>query len=117
MGDFSADSVYNALLVLLAICGAITTIGKALEVVNSWRKPGKAAKEATEETLQAFEKRFEKGERRMGRIEADLDDFHDGQFHMCMCIKALIGHELHNGNTQEMLDASSNMDKWLAKRR
>ena len=124
MDAFTVDGIYKALLVFLAICGAITTVGKAVEVINSLRKPSKDAKVALEDILKRYEKRFEndtkrfeKGEERMSRIEADLDDFHQGQFHTCMCLKALLNHELHNGNSEEMVEAATNMDKWLVKRR
>lgn len=124
MDAFTVDGIYKALLVVLAICGAITTVGKAAETINSLRKPSKDAQAATEAVLQEYRKRFEndtkrfeRGEERMDRIEADLDDFHQGQYHTCMCLKALLGHELHNGNAEEMVEAATNMDKWLVKRR
>ena len=124
MEALTVDSVYGALLVLLAICGAIATIGKAIDTINGWCKPRKDADAAIDGTLQKYEKRFEndakrfeRGEERMGRIEADLDDFHQGQYHTCMCLKALLNHELHNGNSEEMIEAANNMDKWLVKRR
>lgn len=124
MDALTVDSVYGALLVLLAICGAIATIGKAIDTINGWRKPQRDAKSTFEAMTQKCEKRFEndnrrfeRGEERMAKIEEELDDFHQGQFHTCMCLKALLNHELHNGNSEEMIEAASNMDKWLVKRR
>ena len=44
MSGITGEQIYTAALVFLAVCGAVTTIGKAIEVIRNWRKPADSLK-------------------------------------------------------------------------
>ena len=41
----------------------------------------------------------------------------NGQRELCFGVQALLNHELHNGNADEMARASENINKWLVERK
>lgn len=95
---FTAGQVYTAALVFLAVCGAVTTIGKAVEVIRNWCRPGASVKH------------------KVDKHEKQLADLKDGQKVCCKALIALLGHELHNGNADEMLNASQELNDYLVNR-
>lgn len=98
MDGFTAGQVYAAALVFLAVCGAVTTIGKAVEVIRGWLRPGASVKS------------------KVDRHEKQLGDLKDGQKVCCKALIALLGHELHNGNADEMQEASKELNDYLVNR-
>lgn len=117
MENFTIDSIYSALLVFLAICGAVTVVGKAVDTVKGWRKPRQVANDAVGDVLANHSERLDRDKRRLDKHDDDLDDLKEGVRVQCVAIKALLEHELHNGNSTEMKDASDGLDKWLINRR
>lgn len=98
VSGFAVEQVYAAALVFLAVCGAVTTIGKAVEMVRNWCKPGASIKH------------------KVDRHEKQLGDLKDGQKVCCKALIALLGHELHNGNADEMQEASKELNDYLVNR-
>ncbi len=54
--------------------------------------------------------------RRLDEHDRQISDIRRGQMVNCAGVQALLEHELHNGNTTEMQDASKAIDKWLRER-
>lgn len=54
--------------------------------------------------------------RRLDEHERQMLDTKKGTMALCSGVQALLEHELHNGNTKEMEDASAGIDKWLRER-
>lgn len=102
MENITFDQLRDAVLVFLALCGAIAAVGKAIDVVKGWRRP--------QSTLQAEVAAYK---RRLDQHDQELEDLRDGQRVTCTALKALLGHELHNGNGDEMQAASRALDAWL----
>lgn len=98
MDKLSAEQIYTAALVFLAVCGAVTTIGKAIEVIRNWCRPGASIKH-----------KVDKHEKQLGELK-------DGQKVTCKALIALLGHELHNGNADEMQEASKELNDYLVNR-
>lgn len=98
MSEITGGQIYTAALVFLAGCGAVTTIGKAIEVIRNWRKPAGSLKH------------------KVARHEEQLAALKDGQCVMCEALMALLGHELHNGNSDEMQEASRKLNQYLVNR-
>lgn len=117
MGEFTVDSVYTAVLVVLAVCGAIVTVGKAIDTIKGWRKPKQDVDSSICDTLVNHGQRLDRDKRRLDKHDDDLDDIKEGLRIQCIAIKALLEHALHNGNAGEMKDASDGIDKWLINRR
>lgn len=51
--------------------------------------------------------------RRIDRLERDVADVRDGQKALVKGVQALLEHELHNGNSEQMEKASTGLNEWL----
>lgn len=54
--------------------------------------------------------------RRVDTHDDEVKDLHAGQSAMCRGVQALLEHELHNGNEEEMKAAADGIGKWLRTR-
>ena len=106
MEGVQPNDLWTALLVFLAICAAIVTVGKAVDTIKKWRTPT-----TDTQTCLANDKR------RLDQHEKELDDLHQGVQHLCNGVVALLNHELHNGNSDEMSSAARSINDWLIHRR
>lgn len=109
MDNFAPDDIYHALLVILAVCGAIITVGKALDVIKGWRKPSLENSKSVEEKLAA-------DKRTLDRHEEELCDLHKAQTLILQGTNALLEHAIHNGNTDEMVAAQKAITHYLIER-
>ena len=109
MENFDPNDIYKALLVILAVCGAIITIGKAIDVVKAWRKPAIDTNKTVEEKLAA-------DKRMLDRHEEELRDLRRGQSLILQGTNALLEHAIHNGNTDEMVKAQREITHYLIER-
>lgn len=50
---------------------------------------------------------------RLDEHERQINDIRRGQMAMCRGVQALLEHELHNGNSDEMEGASQEISAWL----
>lgn len=98
MNGITGGQIYTAALVFLAGCGAVTTIGKAVEAIRNWRKPADSLKH------------------KVARHDEQLVALKEGQRVTCEALMALLGHELHNGNADEMQEASRKLNQYLVNR-
>ena len=55
-------------------------------------------------------------ERELGEHSEELQDVKRGQTELCRGVQALLDHELHDGNNDEMQAASNSIGKWLRTR-
>ena len=109
MDNFAPDDVYKALLVFLAICAAIITVGKALDVINGWRKPSLDTEKSIADKLSADKQTLD-------RHEKDIAGLQQGQSLMLQGITALLDHAIHNGNTDQMEKAAHDITTYLINR-
>lgn len=105
MENITPSDLWTGLLVFLAICAAIITISKTIDVIKSWRKPSVDIMEC-----------LAKDKRRLDQHDAQIEDLKTGTENLCLGVKALLNHELHDGNSTEMEQASSDLDTWLIRR-
>lgn len=112
MDGITANDLLGAVVVVLACCGAIATVGKAVDTFRAWRKPQSdlAAR------VTGHDAQFAALERQLKKHEADIEKLTEGQRNMCAGVLALLEHELHNGNADQMIKASQDINEWLIKR-
>lgn len=80
-------------VVLLAICGAVTTIGGAINLLFNWKKQSRVERHDGE---------IKDHERRIQKLEEKTDE-QDGFIKvLCNSILALVSHEI-NGNSKDKL--------------
>lgn len=131
------DMLWTALIVLVGV-GALIVLGD--KVMDVWRKhqarkqvnapESKLADEISQKVLSKMEPRFadidrkfandkqtlEAHTRQIGEINKRVDSLETGQKAQCRGILALLNHELHNGNSDEMEAAKKGMDNYLIER-
>ena len=102
MSNLSADQILNAIVVILAILAAIVAVDKFVDVIKKWKAPEKDVISK----LQSDKKDIE-------RHEKDIQTLKDGQKAMCSGVIALLDHQLHNGNTDQMEQAKHEITEYL----
>ena len=103
------DLILSAIGVLLAFAAAIVGIDKLVDVIKKWRKP----REQTDQTLTQCMIDLESQKARADAQAEEIKILGAGLIVTCKGVKALLEHELHNGNTSEMVSASKAIDDWL----
>ena len=128
------DMLWTTLIVLVGVGGLIVLGDKVADV---WRKhqarkkvnspENKLAEEISQMVIAKMEPRFadiehkfsndkqsiETHTRQIGEINKRVDSLETGQKAQCRGILALLNHELHNGNSDEMEEAKKGMDNYL----
>ena len=95
--------------VFLALATAVVGIDKFFEVIKKWRKP----REQTDQTLVQCQIDLQAQKAIADAQAEEIRILGAGLIVTCKGVKALLEHELHNGNTGEMLSASKAIDDWL----
>lgn len=117
----------TALLVLLSMAWAYNIIHQALQngkkAVDESQRPFKRIDGTIEDMrskcemhVKDLDDRIDNIERRLMEHDRAIKDLHDGQSVLCRGVQALLDHELHNGNEDEMRSASDGIGKWLRTR-
>lgn len=109
MDWLTADNLIATLLVLVGICTVINLVGATVDRLRKWRKP----QADMAERLTGVDAKLATDKRRLDSQEARLEDQHTGLMVICAGVQALLEHELHNGNTDEMKQASLEISGWL----
>lgn len=109
MSGITLDALWSAALVVLAVFGAIATVGKGIDYISKWRQ-------RPMQTVTDNRKKLDNDKRRLDEHEKAIEDLQEGQKYLCLGVQALLEHELHNGNSDEMQEASHNIREWLAGR-
>ena len=129
------DMLWTALIVLVGIGGLIVLGDKVADV---WRKhqarkqiaagpESQLAEAISKKVIEKMEPRFadidrkfandkqllETHTRQIGELNKRVDGLETGQKAQCRGILALLNHELHNGNSDEMEAAKKGMDNYL----
>lgn len=118
----SIDQIPAGGWVWFAMC--LIALLELYNLVSSARKnylEEKKRKEEPDATLQermaAFEKYLGNDKRRLDDHEMQISDIRGGQKANCKGVQALLEHELHNGNAEEMQKASQEINDWLLNRK
>lgn len=109
MESLTFDALRTAAAVILLLFGAIVTIGKGVDVLRSLSRKSREKQSETEKKLSA-------GTARLDAHEKSITDLKEGQRCLCEGVQALLEHELHNGNSDEMKRASDGIKAWLVGR-
>ena len=110
MEALTENNLLVALIVAAAMMELINLIGKTIDTFREWRRPA-------EENDSDVRRRLNTCERKLEQDFEQLQDVRNGQRELCFGVQALLNHELHNGNADEMAHASENINKWLVDRK
>lgn len=98
---------------ILAVCVVIATVGKAADVVRGWLRPGQKKSSDVQTCLHNDKQRLDAHDSRISDLETGLKDTQDGQRVTMQGVMALLEHELHNGNSEQMEQASRAIRTYL----
>ena len=125
-------ALWTTLYVLLALCLIVITVYKVVEIIRKERERKQArrpelADEISRKVLEKLEPRLAEIDRKLANdkalidnhtrqiaaVEARQDAMERGQKAQCRGVLALLNHELHNGNSDEMERAQAGMNDYL----
>lgn len=106
---FIPDYVFHFLMVLVALCGILILAAKVVEAVRVFKKPKKNENETLADRQETCERRFTNDKRLLDEHDKRLIALEDGSRVQCAALHALLEHAIHNGNTNEMKQASEDL--------
>ena len=124
INGISPTSLWTYLFVFVALCGVFSIIMGAVEKLVKWRE-SKAKPLADVKTdimamlandkhrLDAQDAIMSEHTRRLDKLENRADTVDQGQKVQCKALMALLEHELHNGNADQMHEASQELNDYL----
>lgn len=101
----TAEQFYTFLIVLAAICSGVIAIDKVLDIINKWKTPSVTTA-----------KKLETDKRRLDQHEEAIKKQQESQKVVMMGVLALLDHELHNGNADQMQQARDNIMSYLTEK-
>lgn len=111
--EITSQQALTWLAVTLVLCNIFSTLYTA-------RKNAKALKAEHDAPLRALEERMAKVEVKLSNDyirfqeeERELMTMKSGLTVICQGVLALLNHELHNGNADEMQDALKGLNAWM----
>lgn len=112
MAWLTTDNLVATGLVIAGVCGLINLVGATVDRLRKWRKP----QADMSERMSGVDAKLDRDKRRLDAHDEQLSDLHTGLMVVCAGVQALLEHELHNGNTNEMHNASTEISSWLRQR-
>lgn len=101
------NEIQTFFVVLLAICGAITTLGGVINLFLNWHKQSRITRH--DEELKDHETRIKDLEEKT----RDQDGFIKV---LCNSILALVSHEINGNSTEKLMDAQKELQDFLVNR-
>lgn len=101
------NEIQTFFVVLLAICGAITTLGGVINLFLNWHKQSRITRH--DEALKDHEIRIKDLEEKT----KDQDGFIKV---LCNSILALVSHEISGNSTEKLMDAQKELQDFLINR-
>lgn len=100
----SGNGLATFLMILVGIFALLKLVDSGLEIIKKWRSNA-----SVEEQRKTCSQKFASDQRRLDALE-------DGQDVLVYGMAELLGHYLHNGNTEEMAKAEQKLKNWLYER-
>lgn len=94
---------------VMALIGVIATVGGVVKLMYGLFKPVKDRETSVDKMLATDKARLDAHEK-------EIAELREGQKVLCGGLQALLEHELHNGNADQMQKASDNLSEWLINR-
>ena len=102
MNGVTPDQLMTTGYVLLAVFAAIVTVDKVIDIIKKWKAP-------TTDTA----KKLALDKQRLDDHDEEIKGLKEGQQVLCSGLLALLEHELHNGNTDQMQKARDDIMTYL----
>ena len=102
MEHITPGQLWNAMLVVLALFAAIVTVDKFIDIIKKWRAP-------TTDTA----KKLATDKQRLDAHDKAIENLQESNQAICSALLALLDHELHNGNADQMQKARDTLMDYL----
>lgn len=117
LNGVSPDMLWTFVVVLVGLCISITAILNCYEKIQNLhdrrRKPTESARMDVLEMLANDKRRLDAHEEAINSIRGKQRSLEEGQRAVCAGVMALLEHELHNGNSEQMEKASEDINTYL----
>lgn len=100
----SGNGLATFLMILVGVFALLKLVDSGVEIIKKWRNNA-----SVEEQRRTCTQKFANDQRRLDALEA-------GQDVLVYGMAELLGHYLHNGNTEEMAKAEQKLKRWLYER-
>ncbi len=114
--DVPAEGWLWFMVVALLLLNVYNVFSAARKNAREEKKHREQPTVTLEERVKAHDRMLDNDKRRLDEMERKQADMQLGQMANCRGVRALLDHELHNGNADEMQEASKEIEKWLCKR-
>lgn len=104
------------IVIVLALMNLYNVFSTARKNAREEKKRREQPTATLEERVKAHDRMLDNDKRRLDEMERKQADMQRGQMANCRGVQALLEHELHNGNAEEMQDASHEIADWLRNR-
>lgn len=101
------DDIVTFVMVLLALCGAISVVGGAINLFRNWRKESK---------LFTHENQLQNHENRIKALEASKSDQEGYMKVICNSVLALVSHEINGNSIDKLQHAQEELREFLINR-
>lgn len=102
METITPEQLMSTVAVALAVIAAIITIDKLIDIIKKWRAP-------TTDTT----KKLAHDKERLDAHEKSIKSIQECNQVLCAGMLALLDHELHNGNADQMEAARADILRYL----
>ena len=102
MENLTPDQLTTTVTVLLALFAVLLTVDKVIDVIKKWSAP-------SSDTA----KKLAWDKDRLDEHEASIKMLQESSRVQCSALLALLDHELHNGNADQMEDARKGVLDYL----
>lgn len=116
MDNLTTEGLLGFMVVLLALMNLYNVFSSARRNAREEKKHQQQPTFDLESKVSDIAKKLDTDKRRLDNHEERLSDLKNGLMATCTGVQALLEHELHNGNTVEMQEASKGIDTWLRER-
>ncbi len=103
--------INTLILTILALAGAIITLGGATAVLKRWWTNSKGMK--NEEKINKLDKRVENVESKTQRLERHQDEQEEFTKIMCNSMLALLNHSITGSSVEKLKEAEEEIQQYL----
>lgn len=109
MENLTLDQLSTTVIVLMALFAAIITVDKVIDIIKKWRSPSTD----TAKKLDNDKTRLDEHQKELERHQKEIDLLKENGRVQSAALMALLDHELHNGNAEQMQKARDDLMKYL----
>ena len=111
------EMIAGFFLVVIALLVLFLLVGQGIKMWKDlFSKPKQEEDDQYTEHCRSSEKRFKTIEQANKENSAYIEDLREGQKVLCVACMAMLNHDLHNGNSDEMQKALGQLNGYLINR-